>query len=260
MAKRIGSGAPSSKAVTGGERRVAAQIDFDRGREPAEAIVGAGLAGSNDEARVGEVRLAGERRHPLVGGGFLEHDDRSRVACERLVREHVDRPQPHLRHSARLTEFALGAIRTVERERRRLIEFRVIAPVSTPPSPRRIACPIALLARDEDDALMIPAARVHLFHARSVTHRRDAVAGLCARPRLASGCASNERCRLRRRRQRIVRDDVGVAQYADRPARGRAPQRGAVGSDQQVDAAVERHGAEPRESQPQAELDKLPRR
>src|SRR5690348_723632 len=61
-------------------------------------------------------------------------------------------------------EFALGAVRAVERERRRLIEFRVIAPVSTPPPPGRIAQLVALLADGEDHALMIPAARVHSFH------------------------------------------------------------------------------------------------
>src|SRR5689334_21486266 len=93
----------------------------------------------------------------------------------------------------RLVEFALGAVGAVERERRRLIVFRVIAPVSAPPSPLRIADSVALLARDESHALMIPAAGVHLFHGRSVTRLRRGVAGLCARPRLAAGFASNER-------------------------------------------------------------------
>src|SRR5205823_264415 len=77
-------------------------------------------------------------------------------------------------------ELARSACGTVERERRRLIELRVIAPVSTPAAPARIRWSVALLAADEADVLMSPAARVHLIHTRSLAGRRRRVTGLSA--------------------------------------------------------------------------------
>src|SRR5581483_6037475 len=78
-------------------------------------------------------------------------------------------------------ELALGAVRAVERERRRLIEFRVIAPVSTPSPPLRITQSAAFLAAGEDRELMTPAARVHPFHTGSIAPRAAAGAGLFGR-------------------------------------------------------------------------------
>jgi hypothetical protein len=96
-----------------------------------------------------------------------------------------------------LTELAFRAVGTVERERRRLIEFRVVAPVSTPPPPRGVTWSIALLAADEEGVLMTPAARVHSFHTEMMARLPERVAGLYARLHLAAGCASNERCATR---------------------------------------------------------------
>lgn len=50
-----------------------------------------------------------------------------------------------------LPELALGTGGAVERERRRLIEIRVIAPVSTPAAPLSVACRLALLTDGEED-------------------------------------------------------------------------------------------------------------
>src|SRR5581483_9218950 len=92
--------------------------------------------------------------------------------------------RPTKRDRRRLEALRRGQTRRDEpRERRPLIELRVIAPVSTPSTPLGVALPTTLLARDERDVLMIPAARVYLFHTRSVRPAATAVAGLFGRLR-----------------------------------------------------------------------------
>src|SRR5262249_53671223 len=78
------------------------------------------------------------------------------------------------------SELALRAVGAVERERRRLIELRVIAPVSTPAAPASVGHSVALLTADEADVLMSPAARVHLIHTRSLACTAAHVTGLSA--------------------------------------------------------------------------------
>ena len=70
-----------------GERRVAAQIDFDRRREPAEIVP---VALGNEECRLGEVHLTRDVEHPLWIGWFWEDADRGWIPSERAIGESVD--------------------------------------------------------------------------------------------------------------------------------------------------------------------------
>jgi hypothetical protein len=73
--------------VRGGERRVAAQVDLDRGREPAQAVA---RALGNEERGLAQVVLGRDRLHePVVEPGAERHDA-GRIAGERPIAEGVD--------------------------------------------------------------------------------------------------------------------------------------------------------------------------
>ncbi len=78
-------------------RGVAAEIDLDRRREPAQ--VEAAVVATDKERRLREVHLARDELHPFRVACFRQHGDGRRVATERLVRERVDLPDAQ-RHSA----------------------------------------------------------------------------------------------------------------------------------------------------------------
>jgi hypothetical protein len=80
------------QCVRAGERCVAAEIDLDRRREPAqrEAVVA-----RKQKCRLGEVHLRGDVLHPLGIALPVEQADRGRVALECLSREGVDLKEAH---------------------------------------------------------------------------------------------------------------------------------------------------------------------
>ncbi len=73
--------------VRGGQRRVAAEIDLDRGREPAQAEA---VLVAHEERGLREVHLRGHRLHPALGARRGQHAHGGRVAGERTIGERVD--------------------------------------------------------------------------------------------------------------------------------------------------------------------------
>src|SRR5258705_7389526 len=71
----------------GGKRRVAAQLDFDQGREPAEMKSG---AGGHQKRRLRLVHLAGDALQPRVIPPAVEHIHGGRIAGEWFGREGID--------------------------------------------------------------------------------------------------------------------------------------------------------------------------
>ena len=69
------------------QRRVAAEIDLDRGREPAQAV---GVAFAPEEGRLRHVVLPCDRLHGRVGKPTGKRADPGRVAAEQMVGESVD--------------------------------------------------------------------------------------------------------------------------------------------------------------------------
>src|SRR5207249_9901765 len=70
-----------------GECRVAAEIDFDGGRKPAEIVA---VALPNEECGFGEIHFPCHVQHPGWFGGFRENADGGGVSCKRLVCKCVD--------------------------------------------------------------------------------------------------------------------------------------------------------------------------
>src|SRR6267154_3074705 len=73
--------------VGAGERRVAAEIDFDRWREPAEIVAVALL---HQKCGLGETHLARDVQHPGRFRGFGENANARGIAGEGFVGERVD--------------------------------------------------------------------------------------------------------------------------------------------------------------------------
>ena len=69
------------------QRGMAAEIDLDRGREPAEIIA---VALGNQKRSFGEIHLTRDVEHPGRFGGFGENADAGGVAGEGFVGERVD--------------------------------------------------------------------------------------------------------------------------------------------------------------------------
>ncbi len=66
---------------------MAAEIDLDRGGEPAQGIA---LALADEESRLGEVVLGGDRLQRRIRQPFLERHDGRRIAGEDAIGEGVD--------------------------------------------------------------------------------------------------------------------------------------------------------------------------
>jgi len=67
---------------------VTTEVDLDRPlREPTQPEIGISQLLPNDEAGIGQVRLARDRSHPLIRGDFVEHDHRCGIAAKRPVGE-----------------------------------------------------------------------------------------------------------------------------------------------------------------------------
>ena len=81
------------------ERRVPAQVDLGRRREPAQAE---GIALGVKERRLREVVLGGDVLHQRLRDRRLERADGGRVTRERAVSEGVDLVQGERRHARRL--------------------------------------------------------------------------------------------------------------------------------------------------------------
>src|SRR5882762_5451013 len=73
--------------VRAGECRVAAEIDFDRWREPAEIVA---VASRNQERGFGETHFARDVEHPGRFGGLGENANAGGIAGEGFVGERVD--------------------------------------------------------------------------------------------------------------------------------------------------------------------------
>src|SRR5882762_6263150 len=73
------------------ERRMTAEIDFDRRREPAEIVAVASL---HEKGGFGEVHLARDVEHPRRLGGLGEDADCGRIACEGSIRESINLRDP----------------------------------------------------------------------------------------------------------------------------------------------------------------------
>src|SRR3546814_15436073 len=73
---------------------MAAQIDLDRGREPAQVII---LAARHEEGGLGQVVLRRDRLHRRIGDPTVQRADGGGVAAEDAVGESVDLIQwdPH---------------------------------------------------------------------------------------------------------------------------------------------------------------------
>ena len=86
----VGAAGPVPQHVRGRERRVAAQGDLDRRREPAQVELAVGRG--DDERGLREVHLRRDRLHPRVGrrDAGVEQAHRGGVAAERRVGERVD--------------------------------------------------------------------------------------------------------------------------------------------------------------------------
>src|SRR5438094_802987 len=69
------------------ERRVATEIDFDRGCEPAQVVP---VFLRNKERSLGEIHFAGDVQHPGRIGSLREDADPGRIAREGTTRECVD--------------------------------------------------------------------------------------------------------------------------------------------------------------------------
>src|SRR5882762_1827167 len=69
------------------ERRMAAEIDFDRRREPAEIVA---LASLHEEGGLGEVHLARDVEHPCGFGGLRKDADGRGISCEGSIRESIN--------------------------------------------------------------------------------------------------------------------------------------------------------------------------
>ena len=93
-----GEGIRLPEDVRAGQRRVAAQVDLDGGREPAQLEVPR-LVGDHgpDERGLGEVHLGGHGLHPRRVRGRLEEAHRGRVAGEGAGRErvHMEKGRAH---------------------------------------------------------------------------------------------------------------------------------------------------------------------
>jgi hypothetical protein len=70
-----------------GERRVAAQLDLDRRREPAKIEL---VVAAHQEGGVGLVHLAGNPLHPTLVAPRRKQEHSRRVAPERLAGERVN--------------------------------------------------------------------------------------------------------------------------------------------------------------------------
>ena len=77
--------------VCAGERRVAAEIHFDRGREPTEIVA---LALRNEERSLREIHLARDVEHPLWIRWLWQDADRGWVPSERAIGEGVNLRYP----------------------------------------------------------------------------------------------------------------------------------------------------------------------
>jgi hypothetical protein len=76
------------------QRGVAAQIDFNRWREPSQRPF---AAFSSNEGGLGQVHLRRERLHPLrVGFAAVEQADGGGISAERGVGEGVNVEKEHL--------------------------------------------------------------------------------------------------------------------------------------------------------------------
>jgi len=80
--------------VSASQRRMAAQCDLDRGREPAQAEA---VILPDQERSLRQVHLARDIAHPPLRTGLCQQTDRSGVAAKHPVGEHVDLRQdlPH---------------------------------------------------------------------------------------------------------------------------------------------------------------------
>lgn len=70
-----------------GERRVAAQVHFDRGSEPAQ---GEAAVGPMQERGFGQVQFPGDIPHPRLGSRTRQHADRGGIAGEGAIGEGID--------------------------------------------------------------------------------------------------------------------------------------------------------------------------
>ncbi len=73
--------------MSGGERGVAAEVDFAGGSKPPQVVA---IFPWRDECRLGEVHFGGHRLHPLFIARHLEQAHGGGIAMERLVREGID--------------------------------------------------------------------------------------------------------------------------------------------------------------------------
>ena len=87
--------------VAGGERRVAAQIDFARRREPAQVIIGLAAFARHRECRFAEVILGRDGLHHGVVEPALERHDRGGISGQRALGERVDLEERKAGHVAR---------------------------------------------------------------------------------------------------------------------------------------------------------------
>src|SRR4029450_9630989 len=80
--------------------RMAAQIDFDRRREPAQVIIGIFAFACHGKGGFREIVLGGDGLESRIGQPFGERHDRSRIAGEWPVREGIDLEEGDRGHRA----------------------------------------------------------------------------------------------------------------------------------------------------------------
>ena len=85
------------------QRGVAAEVDLRDRREPPQAVA---VAVREEEGRLGQVHLRGQRLHPRLAGGPLQQADRGRVAGEGARGEGVDLVQRRGHHGESITSTA----------------------------------------------------------------------------------------------------------------------------------------------------------
>ena len=115
---KVNGAVPSTDAalaqrVRRGQRGVAAQVDLDGRREPAQAE-GGRVVGGREVGRLGDAELEGDRLHARVVQRLAQQADGRRVAAEGDVAEGVD-PGDRDRHDAHDAKRASASPRTSAR-------------------------------------------------------------------------------------------------------------------------------------------------
>ena len=85
--------------VSGSERRVAAEIDLDGRREPAQPVP---LAFRREERGLGKIVLRSDRLHDVIGRPFGQRHNGRRIALEDAIRKGIDLIENRFHHPSSL--------------------------------------------------------------------------------------------------------------------------------------------------------------